>query len=125
PTPMYAPVLSLSEPHPCHPSSIFTIRRPPPPPLFPYTTLFRSHVALTATGTDLRDDREDDVLRRRARLELAVHVDRHRLERLERDRKSTRLNSSHVKISYAVFCLKKKNYPNRSRAPQKSHVHEY
>src|SRR2546430_10327431 len=67
------------------------IRRPPRSTLFPYTTLFRS--------------REDDVVRRDGPLSgtparLPAH---HRS-----DRKSTRLNSSHSQISYAVFCLKKK-----------------
>src|SRR5204863_5887666 len=65
------------------------IRRPPRSTLFPYTTLFRS---------------------RRARpLPAGDHAGRLRaLLRAHRDRKSTRLNSSHVEISYAVFCLKKK-----------------
>src|SRR5690349_23423731 len=70
------------------------IRRPPRSTLFPYTTLFRS----------LR--RHDRGLGERAvdRVDLAVEPD----QRRRRDRKSTRLNSSHVEISYAVFCLKKK-----------------
>src|ERR1039458_5752788 len=63
------------------------IRRPPRSTLFPYTTLFRS-----------------DVARRRGRLHGVF--DERPLE--NRDRKSTRLNSSHLGISYAVFCLKKK-----------------
>src|SRR5690606_41304595 len=71
------------------------IRRPPRSTLFPYTTLFRS----TAHRLDRRAarTRDDD-----------TRTDRRR--RARRDRKSTRLNSSHVKISYAVFCLKKKKY---------------
>src|SRR5207249_9660140 len=81
----------------------FLIRPPPRSTLFPYTTLFRSHPP-----------------ERRAHLD-ALHGALHLLERLARDRdalgerrlfsldrKSTRLNSSHVSISYAVFCLKKK-----------------
>src|SRR2546430_9187513 len=86
------------------------IRRPPRSTLFPYTTLFRS---------PLPPHHETD-----ARHQLAVHRDRAggvvvgeldaarpiRRVRLERDRKSTRLNSSHSQISYAVFCLKKKKY---------------
>src|SRR5690554_7639570 len=69
------------------------IRRPPRSTLFPYTTLFRSNaMALNALGYTLAD--------RNQRLDEA-------LEMIE-DRKSTRLNSSHVRISYAVFCLKKK-----------------
>src|SRR5258708_9362848 len=67
------------------------IRRPPRSTLFPYTTLFRSRFALDAG--DVRPTHVDDVV---------VFVD----DLL--DRKSTRLNSSHQIISYAVFCLKKK-----------------
>src|SRR5438067_5890737 len=92
------------------------IRRPPRSPLFPYTTLFRSEAArqldpvalVELTGPDPGDrpqqqphplprmliDRLEDFPRERVGLLL--------------DRKSTRLNSSHVSISYAVFCLKKK-----------------
>src|SRR2546421_6972985 len=72
------------------------IRRPPRSTLFPYTTLFRSH-----RGAGLGADAAAHVsaLERGARLQL-------RSDRL--DRKSTRLNSSHDQISYAVFCLKKK-----------------
>src|SRR5205807_6146563 len=66
------------------------IRRPPRSTLFPYTTLFRSTC----------QDRANNQIRRRR----ASHT-----ERVPRDRKSTRLNSSHLVISYAVFCLKKKN----------------
>src|SRR5437868_9944525 len=74
----------------------------PPPPtttLFPYTTLFRSHIEGAAHGQALR--RGGD----RAHYRRAGHG-AHR--GAETDRKSTRLNSSHVSISYAVFCLKKK-----------------
>src|SRR5947207_10215779 len=80
------------------------IRRPPRPTLFPYTTLFRSG--------------RHPAQRLRVVLDVLEHVDgehaldglRHlRLPRLPGDRKSTRLNSSHTVISYAVFCLKKKN----------------
>src|SRR5256885_5274699 len=70
------------------------IRRPPRSTLFPYTTLFRSKdpakLALLTAGEDrARKDKQNDA-------------------RLAADRKSTRLNSSHLVISYAVFCLKKK-----------------
>src|SRR3712207_7786075 len=77
------------------------IRRPPRSTLFPYTTLFRSRQAL-AVG-----DR-DEVLARLARALAAAVGHDERLRRVQ-DRKSTRLNSSHANISYAVFCLKKKN----------------
>src|SRR5689334_24415975 len=80
------------------------IRRPPRSTLFPYTTLFRSWGPLTGVGIS-----EDD-----GRLEFSATpigsglfaVTKHFTAK--RDRKSTRLNSSHSSISYAVFCLKKK-----------------
>src|SRR5947208_7411209 len=79
------------------------IRRPPRSTLFPYTTLFRS-----ALGGQL--SRRLPALR--ASLDVAMDVDNHFREfprtNIPRDRKSTRLNSSHQIISYAVFCLKKK-----------------
>src|SRR5256885_5094283 len=98
------------------------IRRPPRSTLFPYTTLFRSDLAL-----ELIEIRRDVVFHRlrivaRRSAELAARVadllahtlvaDRSR-GLIELDRKSTRLNSSHLVISYAVFCLKKKtNHSN-------------
>src|SRR5438309_7046499 len=94
------------------PASLFfflMIRRPPRSTLFPYTTLFRS--ALEGVR-DLRlHPLDKEALAVRQRLGAATS-DRRRAEPLtdgERDRKSTRLNSSHSSISYAVFCLKKKN----------------
>src|SRR2546422_11284115 len=80
------------------------IRRPPRSTLFPYTTLFRSrHVA--ADGARRADaQRHAEVPSQPRRL---VHVPGTTVVE-ERDRKSTRLNSSHGYISYAVFCLKKK-----------------
>src|SRR3989442_10559620 len=83
------------------------IRRPPRSTLFPYTTLFRS--VQYRDGSVQRDERD--------RGRLGVLIPTHLLRPLRRkvsvlpifqDRKSTRLNSSHVRISYAVFCLKKK-----------------
>src|SRR2546430_10099199 len=80
------------------------IRRPPRSTLFPYTTLFRSGllaIDLAAAGWQLCYC--DSV--------IAIHEPSRMRDRpgRERDRKSTRLNSSHSQISYAVFCLKKKN----------------
>src|SRR5256885_14414911 len=69
------------------------IRRPPRSTLFPYTTLFRSAGVDVDVGVELE----------MGDLEAAVFQ-----QRAQRDRKSTRLNSSHLVISYAVFCLKKK-----------------
>src|SRR2546430_13140317 len=91
------------------------IRRPPRSTLFPYTTLFRSYAGLKAFAafdfhllrgieqqlrgaeTALIHERHSDIYQRRRAAAGAVQ-----------DRKSTRLNSSHSQISYAVFCLKKK-----------------
>src|SRR5688572_33081698 len=84
------------------------IRRPPRSTLFPYTTLFRSRIEIENRGNVRREavpvGRE--VVRARAR--AGGREDRRRGEWRLRDRKSTRLNSSHSQISYAVFCLKKK-----------------
>src|SRR2546430_8748273 len=82
------------------------IRRPPRSTLFPYTTLFRSLVAARA-GDHV--DIAGDVVEAVARVIGAAHdLDGLDVQREDRDRKSTRLNSSHSQISYAVFCLKKK-----------------
>src|SRR3712207_8033381 len=82
------------------------IRRPPRSTLFPYTTLFRS--AHQVPGRDLRADEGGGGAAHAVLLELpaAVLLPDHGRDRV--DRKSTRLNSSHANISYAVFCLKKK-----------------
>src|SRR3712207_8232532 len=79
------------------------IRRPPRSTLFPYTTLFRSlehRAALEAPGRPLGQAHQAGGDRRQLIGAVAGKV--------SRDRKSTRLNSSHANISYAVFCLKKK-----------------
>src|SRR2546429_7282146 len=82
------------------------IRRPPRSTLFPYTTLFRSHQVHRSRrdcGQGPQGDRDD------AEGARGEHGVRCRLEPgVPQDRKSTRLNSSHGYISYAVFCLKKK-----------------
>src|SRR5258705_5304030 len=80
------------------------IRRPPRSTLFPYTTLFRSQDRLRHDPGGGGLDRVD-----RAHLRRGDHPRDDRRVRHEEDRKSTRLNSSHLGISYAVFCLKKKN----------------
>src|SRR3712207_7953591 len=89
------------------------IRRPPRSTLFPYTTLFRSEEAALGDG-DHEDQCHEDERLRRGVPELGVRERREDpcredVQRRLRDRKSTRLNSSHANISYAVFCLKKKN----------------
>src|SRR5688572_32730553 len=73
------------------------IRRPPRSTLFPYTTLFRSMLLLFAPGAP-----------REAYFETLFAGATADMTEDEKDRKSTRLNSSHSQISYAVFCLKKK-----------------
>src|SRR2546430_1730096 len=87
------------------------IRRPPRSTLFPYTTLFRSARFLeTGEGPILRQRIEITALHQDGRefpVELTVTPIRLG-DRWQLDRKSTRLNSSHSQISYAVFCLKKK-----------------
>src|SRR3712207_7692346 len=85
------------------------IRRPPRSTLFPYTTLFRSDGAGVCVAVG-GDEPEPLVLRRRDEVELLARqfLLYEIVVRLEVDRKSTRLNSSHANISYAVFCLKKK-----------------
>src|SRR5438132_4563133 len=90
------------------------VRRPPRSTLFPYTTLFRSHdvenesrsrarAAIAATGFCALRTRRELLPRPRSGFRSAGN----------RDRKSTRLNSSHTVISYAVFCLKKKKKKNK------------
>src|SRR3712207_8909777 len=98
------------------------IRRPPRSTLFPYTTLFRSYEGTFAMKVLLLNHAKlvgdtgglakvnvafANALTKRGYEVVSVHSE---------DRKSTRLNSSHANISYAVFCLKKKN-PTRSRVP--------
>src|SRR2546427_3780597 len=89
------------------------IRRPPRSTLFPYTTLFRS------SSSSVGRQRPDGFGGHLAR-DLCREVGRRNVARLcprpLRDRKSTRLNSSHSQISYAVFCLKKKNRHALQRA---------
>src|SRR5256885_6807051 len=98
------------------------IRRPPRSTLFPYTTLFRSdkikaeknfnlkemcfHVAMEICGLDVN-------IRKLQFKGFIREISRRRMDIL--DRKSTRLNSSHLVISYAVFCLKKKDVHDRQR----------
>src|SRR5256885_3797940 len=83
------------------------IRRPPRSTLFPYTTLFRS-VPVTALG--------NHIVERGGKVFITTQypVDVEDAKGNRTDRKSTRLNSSHLVISYAVFCLKKKKIPQTS-----------
>src|SRR5256885_17193543 len=89
------------------------IRRPPRSTLFPYTTLFRSLVLSTLHTNDA-----PTAITRLVEMGIEPFLVASSIECVvaQRDRKSTRLNSSHLVISYAVFCLKKKN-----RLPQLRH----
>src|SRR5688572_33220343 len=89
------------------------LRRPPRSTLFPYTTLFRSHVGEPGMRRRLQIVKTTPI--EMIRLRPAIFrcrenpaEDRATAEKRGQDRKSTRLNSSHSQISYAVFCLKKK-----------------
>src|SRR5688572_31712010 len=86
------------------------IRRPPRSTLFPYTTLFRSvpvHVAIAFASQNAKG---------RWKLDKPSTI---RFDLAKKDRKSTRLNSSHSQISYAVFCLKKKKKKNNTTTNNK------
>src|SRR3712207_9022170 len=98
------------------------IRRPPRSTLFPYTTLFRSGADTMSLAEKLAAEWEarHDVAARGRRIDPAAALQHylshsrceeelHHRDHPHPDRKSTRLNSSHANISYAVFCLKKKN----------------
>src|SRR3989442_7733537 len=92
------------------------IRRPPRSTLFPYTTLFRSYLnrrdCFAEAGTPLAESAPVSRF-------SPSHVRTHKpfVTRFPSDRKSTRLNSSHVRISYAVFCLKNNMTAHNERLP--------
>src|SRR5690606_41132907 len=101
------------------PPLYFLMRQPPPSsPLFPYTTLFRSRImrAYMPKVGNLGLDMMTRTCTVQVNLDFENEAD---MVRKFRDRKSTRLNSSHVKISYAVFCLKKKK--QKHIEPQQTH----
>src|SRR5438445_5401534 len=88
---------------------LLRIRRPPRSTLFPYTTLFRSRAAHKDGETDeVRTECTLWYLRNRVIACVMTKENKDQRWILDKDRKSTRLNSSHANISYAVFCLKKK-----------------
>src|SRR2546422_4199508 len=87
------------------------IRRPPRSTLFPYTTLFRSNARHIDVDAFDRLRLVFSSLRNHELIAFDVVIHAHPISR-DRDRKSTRLNSSHGYISYAVFCLKKKKDTN-------------
>src|SRR5437899_8474111 len=97
------------------------LRRPPRSTLFPYTTLFRSPVRVLPGGRGVYLDFADAIAR------LGEPAIREKYGNL--DRKSTRLNSSHLGISYAVFCLKKKkkkkkHYKEKRKIKSLSHLEQ-
>src|SRR3712207_7760216 len=98
------------------------IRRPPRSTLFPYTTLFRSRYQATFTA-------EYGNNKKLTSQKLVFWVIPYKLIAIILDRKSTRLNSSHANISYAVFCLKKKKHkrptPSASTINQLVHLTKY
>src|SRR3712207_8413243 len=100
------------------------IRRPPRSTLFPYTTLFRSGGEGDGAGGD-EDDRQD--VGRETRHPRQVNRAEGDPDReVEReDRKSTRLNSSHANISYAVFCLKKKKISSQTSRSTRPPTQKY
>src|SRR2546430_11927632 len=86
------------------------IRRPPRSTLFPYTTLFRSPLLLFPLDRTVERARPES----NASIETPLHP-----PAMFQDRKSTRLNSSHSQISYAVFCLKKKKIKKKPTHPRR------
>src|SRR2546428_4706621 len=95
------------------------IRRPPRSTLFPYTTLFRS------PDEHLLDIRLDRECRGAEQVIVGGDVAPAEQPRALLDRKSTRLNSSHDQISYAVFCLKKKKNHENTSTTTLQHVHQH
>src|SRR5437667_4240319 len=100
------------------------LRRPPRSTLFPYTTLFRSGVkALRFRGAANGDGIEPSAFeehRARRGGDLRIFAAHHPCQ----DRKSTRLNSSHITISYAVFCLKKKKKKKHNKIHEQHHTNK-
>src|SRR3712207_7538831 len=98
------------------------IRRPPRSTLFPYTTLFRSTPALCTKDTNTTRRPRLRYFQAKVKIKVKIRTGANVKKKACRgDRKSTRLNSSHANISYAVFCLKKKKN-NKPAAPKPSTV---
>src|SRR5690554_7482880 len=99
------------------------IQRPPRSTLFPYTTLFRSSKELKDKPWHVEGSEQSTWILMDY-INIVVHIfqketrEFYNIEDLWGDRKSTRLNSSHVRISYAVFCLKKKKNKNKKNLNQ-------
>src|SRR2546427_5089006 len=97
------------------------IRRPPRSTLFPYTTLFRSQAFPQIVARDRVTSRREFLSKGSGALAVACPGEVSE-QATARDRKSTRLNSSHSQISYAVFCLKKKKNKNKMRELYSSYI---
>src|SRR5438874_9852571 len=95
------------------------IRRPPRSTLFPYTTLFRSRGNASSEGASTG---QFDHYRVHFLGRVSSNVPGKRYRNITGDRKSTRLNSSHVEISYAVFCLKKKKTKKKNKQKKKKQI---
>src|SRR5687768_17623861 len=100
------------------------IRRPPRSTLFPYTTLFRSILFLVLTATAQQSQSEDFPEDPKTLEDIVEKPLPKKPAPEEPDRKSTRLNSSHGYISYAVFCLKKKK-KKKKQTQTKQHNNKY
>src|SRR5436309_12583583 len=101
------------------------LRPPPRSTLFPYTTLFRSEGPIAREGRSAHSAEQPDAGPGQPGRGEGAARQRHRAAQTQPgpvDRKSTRLNSSHVKISYAVFCLKKKKKINTKNSAQHTHT---
>src|SRR5438309_6522351 len=92
------------------------LRRPPRSTLFPYTTLFRSNPFVEKIARKFRSFAEAEAAEKEFYRSLTPE------QRMEIDRKSTRLNSSHSSISYAVFCLKKKKKKKQKKHKHNEHI---
>src|SRR5438874_10738749 len=99
------------------------LRQPPRSTLFPYTTLFRSRCATSrcSTATTIAAAATTIAAAGTTTGAIAITAPTATTARKAADRKSTRLNSSHVEISYAVFCLKKKKKKNKKADEAKKH----
>src|SRR5256885_6248292 len=97
------------------------IRRPPRSTLFPYTTLFRSSHRLVTKKLFAAISIRDQHRCRWVGCTVTRHLDAHHIRHVRQDRKSTRLNSSHLVISYAVFCLKKKKKTHTTQLVSSRH----
>src|SRR5207302_7608117 len=102
---------------------LLMIRRPPRSTLFPYTTLFRSRAARAVLSPGTPADRRARARRGCRGQPVGRRAVRQPDVRRRADRKSTRLNSSHVKISYAVFCLKKKKKKKTKKIIHNKKIH--